>query len=73
MFSDKSHTVLKSSTLPFYPQHVTILNFTEDGKRRYVVDQSTVNDYLPIIFDASPKQSSTAFVIEISDTILSSG
>lgn len=51
IYSDKSHTTLKSSAFSFYPFHVVALNFTDDSKKFMINSGRTVLGYLPTKFD----------------------
>jgi len=50
MYSDKSATSLKASTFTFYPVHLTLHNFSEKERRRFIVEGLTVVGYLPVEF-----------------------
>lgn len=51
LFSDKSQTSLSSGSVQFYPLHVTLLNFTEEYRRRHIMNGDTIVAYLPVRYD----------------------
>lgn len=50
LYSDKSSTSLKQSSFQFYPMHVTLLNFSEQYRRKCIVHGMSVVAFLPVKF-----------------------
>lgn len=50
IYSDKSKTSLKESAFLFYPLHITLLNFSEEHRRKCIVNGSTFLAFLPVSF-----------------------
>ena len=50
LYSDKTCTSLKASALQFYPLHITLLNFSEDHRRKCISNGETNIAFLPVSF-----------------------
>ena len=48
IYSDKSMTSLRASSLPFYPIHCTLLNFKEHTRRMFISTQQTMVGHLSV-------------------------
>lgn len=47
IYSDKSQTLLSGSLLSFYSIHITLLNSTENMRRKQIVSGASLPAYLP--------------------------
>ena len=50
IYTDKSKTTLKSSGFQFYPVHINLLNYSEEHRRRCIVNGLTFTAFLPVKF-----------------------
>ena len=50
-YSDKAAVSLKSNGFRFYPIHITLLNFTDELRRRLISSDATILGYLPVSYD----------------------
>lgn len=50
IYSDKSQNSLKSSSFQFYPLHITLLNFSDEYRKKCIVAGKTFVAFLPVSF-----------------------
>ena len=54
LYSDKSQNSLKASSFQFYPLNITLLNFSDEHRKKCIVEGKTFRAFLPVHFFTNP-------------------
>lgn len=58
-FSNTSHVSMSADSLMFYPLHITLLNFSEETRKRHISSAATVCANFPLNFECAESNGGT--------------